>query len=115
MKTSFITFAARAKGPLALFKRAFNITNRYGLTPANMDQALHLFAQTLRRFDCGASFPITAIVLKRNSDVIAKYLDRNIEFAVHGYTHIDYSQLASEEQLIHLRRARETFADVGCA
>jgi hypothetical protein len=115
MKTSPIAFAARAKGPFALLKRARSLAQRYGLTPVKMDQALYLFAQILRRFDCGASFPITAIVLKRNSDVIAKYLDWNIEFAVHGYTHIDYSQLASEEQLIHLRRARETFADVGCA
>jgi peptidoglycan/xylan/chitin deacetylase (PgdA/CDA1 family) len=113
MKTSFITFAARAKGPLALFKRAFNITNRYGLTPANMDQALHLFAQTLRRFDCGASFALTAAVLKRNNDTIIKYMDQNIEFIVHGYAHIDYSQLALEEQLTHLRRAREAFAAAG--
>jgi len=105
--------AARARGPFALLKRARSITNRYGLTPAKMDQALHLFAQTLRRFDCGASFPLTAVALKRNSDTIAKYLDQNIEFAVHGYTHIDYSQLAPEEQLAHLRRARETFANLG--
>jgi len=113
MKTNSITFAARAKGPLALLKRTRSITNRYGLTPAKMDQALHLFAQTLRRFDCGASFPLTAVTLKRNSDTIAKYLDQNIEFAVHGYTHIDCAQLRPAEQLAHLRRARETFADVG--
>jgi peptidoglycan/xylan/chitin deacetylase (PgdA/CDA1 family) len=113
MKTNSITFAARAKGPLALLKRARCITHRYGLTPAKMDQALHLFAQTLSRFGCGASFPLTAVTLKRNSDTISKYLDQNIEFAVHGYTHIDYAQLSPEEQLAHLRRARETFAAAG--
>jgi hypothetical protein len=113
MKTNSITFAARAKGPLALLKRARSITNRYGLTPAKMDRALHLFAQTLGRFDCGASLPLTAVALKRNSGTIAKYLDQNIEFAVHGYTHIDYAQLSPEEQLAHLRRARETFAAAG--
>lgn len=113
MKTSSITFAARSKGPLALLKRARSITNRYGFMPAKMDQALFLFAQTLERFDCGASFPLTAVVLKRDRDTIAKYLDRNIEFAVHGYIHVDYLQLAPEEQLAHLRRARETFADMG--
>ena len=113
MKTNSITFAARAKGPLALLKRARSITNRYGLTPAKMDRALHLFTQTLRRFDYGASFALTAVVLKRNRDMITKYLDQNIEFVVHGYTHIDYSQLAPEEQLAHLRRAREAFAAAG--
>lgn len=110
MKTNSITFAARAKGPLALLRRARNITNRYGLTPAKMDRALHRFAQILRRFDCGASFPLTTVVLNRNRSTIVKYLEQNIEFAVHGYAHIDYSQLAPEEQLAHLRRAREAFA-----
>jgi peptidoglycan/xylan/chitin deacetylase (PgdA/CDA1 family) len=113
MKTRPVAFAARAKGPLALLKRAHSITNRYGLTPAKMDRALHLFAQTLGRFDCGASFPLTAVALKRNSGTIAKYLDHDIEFAVHGYTHIDYAQLWPEEQLAHLRRAREAFAAAG--
>ncbi len=113
MKTSSIAFAARAKGPFALLKRARSIANRYGLTPAKMDQALRLFVQILQRFDCGASFPLTTVVLKRNSDMIAKYLDQNIEFAVHGYTHMDYTQLAPEEQLAHLHRACETFAVAG--
>jgi peptidoglycan/xylan/chitin deacetylase (PgdA/CDA1 family) len=113
MKISSIAFAARAKGPFALLRRARIITKRYGLTPRKMDQALYLFTQILRRFDCGASFPVTTVALKRNSDTIVKYLDQNIEFAVHGYTHIDYSQLSSEEQLAHLRRAREIFARMG--
>jgi peptidoglycan/xylan/chitin deacetylase (PgdA/CDA1 family) len=115
MNTGFITFAAKAKGPFALLKRARSITKRYGLTSAEMDQALSLFTQILRRFDCGASFPLTAVALKRNSDTVTKYLDQNIEFAVHGYTHVDYSRLTPEEQLTHLRRAREIFAEMGIA
>jgi peptidoglycan/xylan/chitin deacetylase (PgdA/CDA1 family) len=113
MRTDSIAFAARAKGWFALSKRACSVISRYGLTPAKMNRALHLFAEILSCFDCGASFPLTAVTLKRNSAMIASYLDRNIEFAVHGYTHIDYSQLAPEEQLAHLRRAREVFAAAG--
>jgi peptidoglycan/xylan/chitin deacetylase (PgdA/CDA1 family) len=113
MKTDSVLFAAKAKGPLALLKRVRKIAGRYGLTPTKMDQALHLFAQTLAGLDCGASFPITAVALKRNSSTIARYLDQNIEFAVHGYTHIDYSRQALDEQLVHLNRAREAFAAIG--
>jgi len=69
--------------------------------------------QTLGQFDCGASLALTAIVLKRNPSVIAQYLDKDIEFAVHGYTHIDYSRLSPAEQLDHLHRAREIFAAAG--
>ena len=115
MDTNFISFAAKAKGPIALLRRTRSIARRYGPTPAKMDRALHLFAQTLKRFESGATFPLTTVTLKRNSSTIAKYLDQNIEFAVHGYTHIDYSQLAPEEQLAHLRCAREVFAKQGIA
>ncbi|MCP4543028.1 MAG: hypothetical protein GY832_38420, partial [Chloroflexi bacterium] len=90
MKTNPFTPAVRAKGPFALFKRFRSITDRYGLTPAKMDRSLRLFAQILEQFDCGASFALTAVVLNRNRDIITKYLNRNIEFVVHGYTHIDY-------------------------
>jgi peptidoglycan/xylan/chitin deacetylase (PgdA/CDA1 family) len=110
MKTNSISLAAEAKGTLALFKRACSIANRYGLTPAKMDRSLHRFAEILRQFDCGATFPLTAVALKRNGDTIARYLNQNIEFAIHGHTHIDYSQLAPDEQLDHLRCAREAFA-----
>jgi peptidoglycan/xylan/chitin deacetylase (PgdA/CDA1 family) len=113
MKTQAITLAARAKGPFSLVKRVRSIASRYGLTPDKMNRALDLFVQTLERFDCGATFPITAVTLKRNPELIARYLDRNIEFAVHGYTHIDYAQLAPEQQLTHLLSACRVFSDTG--
>jgi peptidoglycan/xylan/chitin deacetylase (PgdA/CDA1 family) len=113
MSASSIAYAAKAKGALALLRRVGSINSRYGITPAKMDQALQLFVQALKRFDCGATFPLTAVVLKRNSSAITKYLDQNIEFAVHGCTHVDYSQLSPTEGLAHLRRAREIFADLG--
>ena len=113
MKTNPITVAARAKGPVALYHRSRSIAQRYGLTPARMDRALKRFSDVLRQFDCGATFPITAVTLKRHSHTIAKYLDQNIEFAVHGYTHVDYAQLAPEMQLAHLQQAREVFANAG--
>jgi hypothetical protein len=105
--------AIRAKGTFSLFKRIRSVTSRYGLTSARMDRSLHLFAQTLAQFDCGASFALTAVVLSRNRDTIDKYLDQNIEFLVHGHTHIDYSRLSPEKQLDHLHRARKIFATAG--
>lgn len=47
------------------------------------------------------------------SDVISKYLNGKIEFAVHGYTHIDYSRLAPEVLQEHLQRAGSIFAAAG--
>jgi len=110
---SFVAFATRAKGPVALFRRISKISRRYGLTSQKMDQSLGLFAQVLDHFDCCATFPVTAVALRRNKRVISKYLDGEIEFAVHGYTHIDYSELAFETSQEHLRKAFAVFADAG--
>jgi peptidoglycan/xylan/chitin deacetylase (PgdA/CDA1 family) len=111
MKANLIVTAVKGKGPRSLSRRIRAITRSYDLASSKMDRSLQLYAQTLRQFDCGASFPITAISLKRNSRTIARYLDQNIEFAVHGYIHTDYSQLSTENQLTHLQRARKIFAN----
>jgi len=113
MKTNPIAVAVMAKGPIKLIKRAQTITRRYGFTPILMEQALKRFARVLERFDVGATFPITAVTLKRHAGTISQYIDQNIEFAVHGFTHIDYAQVPLETQLAHLEHARETFDKAG--
>jgi peptidoglycan/xylan/chitin deacetylase (PgdA/CDA1 family) len=104
-----LTLAAGAKGRLALTKRIGAISRRYGLTTTKMDQALGQFARVLQQFDCSASFPITAVALKRNSRAIRTYQEQGIEFAVHGYVHVDHTQLSFAEQATHLSQAREVF------
>ena len=107
-----IAVAAQAKGLRAVLRRARTITQHYGLTPAQMDAALQLFVQTLEQFNCGASFAVTALPLKRNRGM-ARYRDRNIELLVHGHTHADHSRMEPATQQAELRRAREAFASVG--
>ncbi len=115
MQRNPITVAARAKGPLAMLQRGLKIHRRYGITPAKMDRALRLFVQILNRFDCGASFPLSAVTLERNTGSIAQYSGHNIEFAVHGYTHVNYAGFDPDHLLLHLKRAREGFAKAGIA
>lgn len=106
-----IHLALRAKGRLALLKRVWTISRRYGLTPTRMDRALADFLGVLKQFDCGATFPITAIALGRNGAAIKKYQAQGIEFAVHGYRHIDHSQLPLEQQSSYLDQAAQVFAN----
>jgi peptidoglycan/xylan/chitin deacetylase (PgdA/CDA1 family) len=108
--TNPIKLAASAKGSLALLNRTSLIMKRYGWTPAKMDQALTQFVGKLKQFDCGATFPVTAVAVERHPTLLEKYQAQGIEFAVHGYVHVDYSQLKPEEQLAHLRRALDAFA-----
>ncbi|MDO9087614.1 MAG: polysaccharide deacetylase family protein [Anaerolineaceae bacterium] len=78
-----------------------------------MDLALQKFSDLLEKFDCYATFPITAVALKRHRKLINKYLGQNIEFAVHGYNHVDYSQFDPKSQLEQLQLARDVFERVG--
>lgn len=105
--------ASKAKGRSALLTRLNRISQRYGFTSTQIDHALQHFSNELRKYDCGATFPITAVTLNRHSNIIKKYLDTNIEFAVHGYTHVDYSQLSPEAQTLSLQLARQVFSNIG--
>jgi peptidoglycan/xylan/chitin deacetylase (PgdA/CDA1 family) len=104
-----IAIATKGKGYVPFIKRACAIGSRYGLTAAKMDRALKRFVNILQGYGCGASLPITTSALVRNGPVIEKYQAQNIEFAIHGLFHIDYSQLALGEQDDHIKRARQIF------
>ena len=108
-----IAIAAKGKGYSALVKRARAIGARYGPDLAKMDHSLQRFVDILQEFECGATFPITASVLARHGPVVEKYQAHNIEFAIHGLFHVDYSQLSRNEQLKHLERSREIFEWAG--
>jgi peptidoglycan/xylan/chitin deacetylase (PgdA/CDA1 family) len=108
-----LAIALKGKGLATLVGRLQTMARRYGLTTAKMDRSLEQFARILRQFDCRATLPITAIALARNSASVQRYQAQGIEFAIHGYLHVDYSQLSLEEQCAHLRAACQVFRDHG--
>lgn len=104
-----LKIAFKGKGPLTLFKRLASIGQRYGLGSTKMDQALTLISQMMHEYDSKATLPITAVALARNGALVRRYQSQGIEFAVHGYVHVDYSQLSFDEQLDHFQKARQIF------
>lgn len=92
-----------------MLKRASVISGQYGFTSHKMDRNLTHFANILKQFDCGATFPITAVTLSRNIEGIKQYQNRNIEFAVHGFFHVDHTRLSTDVQIRHLDRSRRLF------
>jgi hypothetical protein len=98
---------------MALFKRARAIGARYGLTAAKMNGALVRFVSLLQEHNCSATFPVTSVALARNKDVIRACQAQGIEFAIHGYAHVDYSALSLDEQVSHLKRACAAFEQSG--
>ncbi len=108
-----LSVALKGKGPLTFIKRAWTLSRRYGPTTARMDRSLAQLVDVLRRYECHATLPITAVALERNPAVAQKYQEQGVEFAIHGYRHIDYSQLGLAEQRTHLEQARQIFAAAG--
>lgn len=108
-----ISVAIKSKGLFSLLRRGVSISMRYGITPGRMDRALAQFATVLRQFECSATFPTTAVALQRAPEVISKYQAQGIEFAIHGYRHLDHSQLSQGEQQIQLQMARQVFEQSG--
>lgn len=103
--------AFKGKGLASFLKRVWTLGRRYGLTAAKMDHTLEQLSQTLQQFDCQATLPITTVALARNGAVIQKYQAQGIEFAVHGYRHVDHSQLSLAEQEAHLEKAVQIFQE----
>lgn len=103
------SIAAKGKGLSGALKRARVISGRYGITSGKMDRAMSHFTQILREYGGRATFPIVAASLERSNGFTKKQQVENIEFAVHGYTHIDHSQLTLKEQLALFSKANRQF------
>jgi hypothetical protein len=105
-----ILVALRGKKLMPLLRRAVRIPHRYGITPRRMERALARYVSVLHQFGASASFPVTALVLERNPEIFAQYHKQGIEFAIHGYRHIDHSQLSQEEQMAQIKLAKDVFS-----
>ena len=105
--------ALQGKGPGAFVRRAWSINRRYGLTAAKMDRAIGRLVEIAAAFEAPLTLPITAVALARHPTVAQKYQAQGVEFAVHGYAHIDHTLLSLAEQEGHLRQARQVFERAG--
>lgn len=106
-----LSISTSGKGLTGMLRRIFVIGSRYGLTVSKMDRLLGHFAQILAEFQCGATFPITTAALARNKNIIEKYQQQNIEFAAHGYYHVDHTHLSTETLRTHTQKLRRVFAE----
>lgn len=108
-----VSVALKGKGLFNFLRRGVSVARHYGVSSNKMGRALAQFVGILRQFGCSATFPIPSVVLERNPHIVRMYQAQGIEFAVHGYRHVDHSQLSQAEQLAHLELAKQAFARAG--
>lgn len=102
---------SKSRGTRNLISRIGTILRRFGITSKRFKRILDRYSAIADKLGCVPTFPITAVILKRHPKLIREYRQR-IEFAVHGYIHIDHGVLPLEEQIRHYQKAIDTF--VGC-
>jgi len=94
-------------------KRIYTILSHYGISPKKLNKTLFDFYYLLKKYDVTPTFPVTATVLNRKPIIFKKLQDLGVEFAVHGYRHVDYTQLYPEDVGQHLSEAVAIFNQNG--
>jgi hypothetical protein len=103
----------RAKGVSNGFRRLGTVISRFGLTPDRQIRALRLYASLLKPFGMKATFFIPADIVARHADVIKELAGENIEWGIHGFSHLDYSLLDAAQVREHIDSAVRAFDAAG--
>ncbi len=106
---STLHFLSKSRGTRNLISRIRTILSRFGFSSRKFEQLLNSYITVARNLDCMPTFAITAVILKRHPELIRKLSQQGVEFAVHGYVHIDYKLLSSSRQARHFTKAIDVF------
>ena len=89
--------------------RAYSISKHYGLDVQKYKRSLLDFINLMNEYHFKPTFPVTAIVLEKNPSLFRYLQNLGVEFAIHGYLHIDYSNMDNRILVDHLKCAKEIF------
>ena len=101
----------KTKGFANTIKRVAMIYSRYSFN--GLMRSLNKMLEILEDYNAGVTFPITAVTLDRNMDLIKEVNSSKIEWAMHGYVHIDYTTINLEEIEKHIKKGKEIFKKAG--
>jgi peptidoglycan/xylan/chitin deacetylase (PgdA/CDA1 family) len=107
--TRITKYFSSSRGIRNLVFRIGSVLRRFGLGSKRFEKDLNEYSTITKNLNCRPTFSIPAIILKRNPEMIKRLSRKGVEFIVHGYIHIDYKLLSSEEQTKHFSKAMDTF------
>lgn len=96
-----------------LLQRPFELARAFGFSSRKYARTLDRYRELLEKHDVSATFPVTAVTLRRHSGVVRRLADSGHELAVHGLTHVDHSRLDLAVQTKRMTRARRIFRALG--
>jgi peptidoglycan/xylan/chitin deacetylase (PgdA/CDA1 family) len=89
--------------------RIITILSRFGVSSKKFEYLLRRYHTVTSKLNLTPTFAITAVVLERHPKQIRELSQRGVEFAVHGYVHIDYKTTSQDGQIEHFKKAMGTF------
>lgn len=99
----------RMRSMIHVAKRVLHILNSYGITTKQFYQTLSSYVDTVQEFGVTPTFPVTAKVVEKHPKLFQDFQEVGVQFAIHGYQHIDYTQIAPNEVKHHLEAAIDVF------
>ncbi len=94
-----------------LSDRFAKILQRYGISGNSLRQNIRAFVETANHYQMVPTFPTTAQVLARHRKFFQNFDPEQVEFAIHGYYHQDYTMLSTASQKEQMIRALFTFQE----
>jgi len=108
----FIITRLRMRSIRQIFGRITSILLRYEMSTESFQSILKSFAIFSNHFGIQPTFPVTATVVKRHPVIFQKLQATGVEFAVHGFRHVDYTQLSNYQIQSHYHQAVQIFKDL---
>ncbi len=101
------------RDPRFIWRRLISLLTRYSLFPGKIAKSIDACLAVLTEFKCQPTIFVPAVILERYPEIILKLRDAGCEIAIHGYRHIDLSQIPSEQACEMLEHAIQTFESYG--
>jgi peptidoglycan/xylan/chitin deacetylase (PgdA/CDA1 family) len=104
-----LSFLSKSRGIRNLIWRILQVLHRFGFSSRKFGKYLEKYYEIANAEGCKPTLAITAVVMARHPDLIKKLSQDGVEFAIHGYKHIDYKVLTKKEKIVHFQKAIEIF------
>ena len=101
------------RDPQYILQRGRNLLQRYRLSPSLAMKRVERVVSVLAKYECVPTFPTPGVVVEHRPEYFRKLQDRNVEFSVHSYYHVDLKNRSPEAASDQLFRAADTFRQHG--
>lgn len=109
----YVWFVICTKGLVGGIIRAGMLVRRFDISGRRMRLALEQIAKLGKRFGYKPALIVPAVVLRRYPDILDGRLTKDLELAIHGYTHRNFRPLSLEDQVDQIRKAKDVFLRLG--